>query len=127
MLLDSNIVIYASRSDSTNLRQFIRIHALAASIVSYIEAFGYHNLVKEERLVLEELFRDIELLRLTDEIVDISIELRQQRRMGLGDAIIAATALAHNHTLLTHNTRDFQWIEGLDLQDPLEEQEQLNT
>ena len=119
MLLDSNIVIYASRHDSIDLRQFIRTHALAASIVSYIEAFGYHNLVEEERLVLEELFRDIELLRLTDEIADVAVELRQQRRMGLGDAIIAATALEHGLTLVTHNTGDFRWIDNLDLYDPV--------
>ena len=125
MLLDSNIVIYASRRDNTDLRQFIRTHAPAASIVSYIESFGYHDLVEEEQLALEELFRDIELLRLTDEIADVAIGLRQQRRMGLGDAIIAATALVHNRTLLTNNTRDFRWIEGIDLQDPLEQQEQI--
>ena len=122
MLLDSNIVIYASRRDNIELRQFIRTHAPAASIVSYIESFGYHGLVEEEKSVLEELFRDIELLQLTNEIADLAIGLRQQRRIGLGDAIIASTALAHSRTLLTHNTRDFQWIEGLGLQDPMPEQ-----
>ena len=39
--------------------------------------------------------------------------------MGLGDAIIAATAMVHNLTLVTHNTEDFRWIAGLELLDPL--------
>ena len=49
-----------------------------------------------------------------------AIALRQQRRMGLGDAIIAATAIVHNLTLVTHNTEDFRWIANLELLDPLE-------
>ena len=39
--------------------------------------------------------------------------------MGLGDSIIAATAMTHNLTLVTHNTEDFRWIAGLELLDPL--------
>lgn len=119
MLLDSNIIIYASRRDRADLRQFIGNHALSASIVSYIETFGYHNLLEEERLVLEEIFQDIELLRLTDEIADSAVILRQQRRIGLGDAIIAATALEHDLTLRTRNTRDFRWIDKLELHNPI--------
>lgn len=33
------------------------------------------------------------------------------------DLLIAATALAHNLTLVTHNTRDFDYVPGLRLQD----------
>lgn len=39
--------------------------------------------------------------------------------MGLGDAIIAATALEHDLTLITRNTRDFHWIANLDLHNPI--------
>jgi toxin FitB len=39
--------------------------------------------------------------------------------MSLGDALIAATALAHQLTLVTHNTKDFEWVTGLALLDPL--------
>jgi predicted nucleic acid-binding protein len=41
--------------------------------------------------------------------------------MGLADAMIAATALVHQLPLVTHNTRDFQWIAELELIDPLAE------
>ena len=49
---------------------------------------------------------------LTDAVAEQAINLRQQRRMGLGDSIIAATAITHNLTLVTHNTEDFRWIAG---------------
>jgi len=39
--------------------------------------------------------------------------------MSLGDAIIAGTALAYDLTLVTRNTEDFQWIDGLSLLNPL--------
>ncbi len=119
MLLDSNIVIYASQAGSADLRQFIRTHDPAVSIVSYIETFGFHNLVEEERLALEDLFQDIEVLRLSNEIANVAVELRQQRRIELGDAIIAATALVHSIPLLTRNIGDFRWVENLDVHDPL--------
>jgi tRNA(fMet)-specific endonuclease VapC len=47
------------------------------------------------------------------------------RRRGLEvktiDLMIAATALAHDLTLVTHNTKDFQNVQGLRLEDWLED------
>nr|VFJ66054.1 MAG: hypothetical protein BECKFW1821B_GA0114236_11116 [Candidatus Kentron sp. FW] len=37
----------------------------------------------------------------------------------VGDALIAATALVHNLELATANTSDFDWIEGLDVVNPV--------
>jgi predicted nucleic acid-binding protein len=39
--------------------------------------------------------------------------------MSLGDSIIAATAVIHRKTLVTHNTADFDWIKELAILDPL--------
>jgi predicted nucleic acid-binding protein len=39
--------------------------------------------------------------------------------MSLGDALIAATAIVHRLTLVTHNVTDFDWIDGLIVLDPL--------
>lgn len=124
ILPDSNIVIYAAQPEYAHLRQLISEYDTAAvSIVSLIEIFGYPDLDEEDNQIFQEMLRKVRILPLDDDIVALAIRLRQQRRMGLGDAIIAATALVHNLSLLTHNTRDFHWIEGLDLQDPMEEQE----
>jgi toxin FitB len=68
---------------------------------------------------LEELFETMPVLRITDSVVDKAIELRQARRMSLGDALIAATALHHDLMLTTRNTEDFVNIAGLKLRDPL--------
>jgi len=44
-----------------------------------------------------------------------AIELRQKRAISLGDSVIAATALVHDLTLLTENTKDYARIKGLKL------------
>ena len=119
MLLDSNIIIYASKTDGANLRSFLDTIHRYASVITYIECYGFQRMVQEERDELDGFFRNTRILPLTDTIAGRAISLRQQRRMGLGDAIIAATAVTHNLTLVTHNTEDFRWINGLELLDPL--------
>ena len=119
MLLDSNIIIYSAKPGGAALRSFLEGIRRYVSVISYIESFGYQNLTQEEFQQLETIFRRTQILPLTDDIAEQAISLRQQRRMGLGDAIIAATAITHNLTLVTRNTEDFRWISGLELLDPL--------
>ena len=42
---------------------------------------------------------------------------RMGRPIGAYDALIAATALAHNLIVVTHNTREFSRIDGLKVED----------
>lgn len=119
MLLDSNIIIYAARPEHEALRRFIAEHAPSVSAVSYVETLGYHRLADEERQVLEMFFMAADVLPLTQPVLDEAVRLRQQRRMSLGDALIAATALVHGLRLVTRNGDDFRWIDGLDLLNPL--------
>ena len=119
MLLDSNIIIYSAKPGGAALRSFLEGIRRYVSVISYIESFGHQNLTPEEFQQLETIFRRTQILPLTDDIVEQAISLRQQRRTGLGDSIIAATAITHGLALVTHNTEDFRWIAGLELLDPL--------
>jgi hypothetical protein len=118
MLVDSNILIYAAQPAHTHLRQFIAVHAPAVSAVSYVEVLGYHQLDDEERQYLEAFFRLARVLPLSQAVLDQAVALRQQRKMSLGDALVAGTALVHGLTLVTRNLEDFQWIPGLSLLNP---------
>lgn len=120
MLIDSNIIIYASQVEYSQIRQFIREHDIAVSAVSYVEVLGYHLLTEESRLFLEEFFRIVEVLPISQTVLDRAVTLRQIRRMSLGDAIIAATALVYDRTLVTRNIEDFQWITELSILNPFE-------
>jgi predicted nucleic acid-binding protein len=59
------------------------------------------------------LLRYFAEMPLSEAIVQRTITLRQQHRIRLPDALIAATALALGEPLVTRNTQDFQAIAGL--------------
>ena len=128
ILLDSNIVIYAAQADYSFLRQLVSENENAAvSIVSLIEIFGYPDLDEEDNRIFREMLNNVRILQLDENIAVKAIVLRQQRRIGLGDAIIAATALEHSLTLITRNTHDFRWIDNLDLHNPIPDGQPLTT
>lgn len=95
MLIDSNIIIYASQPENAQIRQFIGEHDIVVSAISYVEVLGYHRLTEENRLYFEEFFDLVEVLVISNAVLNRAVALRQMKRMTLGDAIIAATALIY--------------------------------
>ncbi len=120
-LLDSNIIIYAAKPEYAFLQTFIEENSPVVSAVSYVEVLGFHKLSESEKELFTEFFAATEILPISIQIVERATELRQIRNITLGDALIAATALIYNLTLVTNNTADFAWIDGLKLFNPLEE------
>lgn len=118
MLLDSNIIIYGAMPEHAEIRYFIARYHPAVSVVSYVEVLGYHKLTHQERLHFEAFFTVAPMLGLSQAVLDQAVRLRQIRKMTLGDALVAGTALAHDLTLVTRNTSDFDWISDLSLLDP---------
>lgn len=63
-----------------------------------------------------EIFLSVaHILSLDNDITNETIALRRAHKIKLPDAIIAATAIVNNLTLVTHNTKDFTQITGLSL------------
>ena len=118
-LLDSNIIIYAAQPDHPDLRRLIAEISPSVSAVSLVEVLGYHRLTEAECRHFEAFFRAATVLPLSEAIIAESMRLRQLRKMTLGDAFIAATALVYDLELLTHNLDDFAWVAGLNVRDPL--------
>lgn len=119
MIFDSNIVIYSTQRVYPGVRQLLAEQEVSVSEISCVEVLGYHNLQPAEKIVLENFFRTARILPIESNVINAAVSLRQQRKMSLGDAIIAGTAIAHDKTLVTRNVRDFQWIEGLKLYNPI--------
>jgi len=118
MILDSNILIYGANGENSNLDEILDRTDLAAASVTRIETVGYHRLSEIERTWLETTFARMKILHLDDAVAARAIALRQQRKMGLADAIIAATALEHNLPLVTRNEEDFKHVTGLRVINP---------
>jgi len=119
-MLDSNIVIYAVQAANDWLRDEITAEAFSYSQVTRVEVLGWHQITDEDKCDLEEFLETGTRLSLTDAVVDKAVELRQQKKMSLGDSLIAATALCRNLELVTRNTDDFDHIAGLKLYNPFQ-------
>jgi predicted nucleic acid-binding protein len=117
MLLDSNIIIYSVQPEYQIILEFLssKEDNISISIVSKIEVLGYHDLSEFVKENLQLFFSEIPIINLSDEIAEIAIQLRQKKKMTLGDSIIAATAIHKNIPLLTNNIKDFKHIENLEL------------
>ena len=119
MILDSNLIINAARPEYPGLRRFIAAHSPAVSAVSIVEVLGYHKLSPDDRAHFETFFAAAEVLPLGDSVVARAVSVRQARKMSLGDALVAATALVFGRELLTHNLKDFAGLPGLVVSDTL--------
>jgi predicted nucleic acid-binding protein len=118
MLLDSNIIIYATQPENQSLREFVARHTPAVSAVSYVDVLGYHKLTHTDETKLAAFFAATIVLPVDDAVIRRATELRRQRKMSLGDALISATALIHGRRLVTRNVKDFAWRTGLTVIDP---------
>lgn len=74
----------------------------------------------EDRAHFEAFFAATTVVPITRDVLDQAVQLRQSRKMGLGDALVAATCLVHGLTLVTRNVADFSWIANLRLLNPFD-------
>jgi hypothetical protein len=118
MLLDSNIVIYAANESAPEIESLATSADNSVASVTRIEVYGFTGLKPEEVAALNILFRRLTVHPLDAAVIDRAIALRQARKMGLADAIIAATALVHNLKLVTRDEGDFKHISGLRVLNP---------
>lgn len=118
VLLDSNIIIYASYPSNKFLLDFIQEHSVFVSAISYVEVLGFHLLKEKEKQYLETFFQNTEIVPLNFSILKEAVKLKQSKKMSLGDALVAATAIERKLTLVTHNTKDFSWIKIFSVLDP---------
>lgn len=118
-LWDSNLLIYLPKPQFADLNNSLNKESMAVSEISRLEVLGYHNLSDRDGFFFRKLFEMVTRIPMDQPIIEKAITLRQQKSMSIGDALIAATALTHDLVLLTHNPRDFAWIDGLVMEDPL--------
>jgi hypothetical protein len=82
-------------------------------LISKIELLSLPDTPKD----IIDFVREALVISLEESIIDRTIDLRKKYRIKLPDAIIAATALIYNLTLVTHNILDFKNIKRLNLVD----------
>jgi predicted nucleic acid-binding protein len=112
-LLDTNVVLdFMGRklpAKSMALLSKIIDDQVNISAINKIELLGFANVEQD----LVDFVSFMEIYHLDDEIIDVTIELRKKYKVKLPDAIIAATSIVNNLTLISHNIKDFQKIQEL--------------
>ena len=75
-----------------------------------METVGFRGPLDLGEYWLETAFASKRILPLDDRVAGRAIGLRQDSRMSLADAIIAATALVHRLPLVTRNVDDLRHL-----------------
>ena len=60
-------------------------------------------------------------------VINQAVRLKQIKKMSLGDATIAGTALVYDLTVVTRNIDDFQWINQLKFLNPFDDLKRNNS
>lgn len=124
-LLDTNAVIALLNKNQTFIEQLKRYRPsdfAVSSIVMFELYYGAHksqkvleNLNKLQKLLFIELAFDRQAAQIAGKIrADLT---KLGTPIGAYDVMIAAQAIAHNLTLITHNVKEFQRIDGLKWED----------
>jgi len=121
VLIDTDILIDSARGvpeSITFLQETTRNNLPAISVVTQMELIvGCRN--KIELGHLEGFLRRFQIIKLTERISDIAVDLIKRYRLSHGlmiaDSIIAATALCFDHSFITKNQRDYHFIDNLRL------------
>ena len=112
-LFDTNILIdlFSGRSIAKRtLESFPPQHAI--SLITWMEVMvGAKKYQQEHRTRIA--LNAFEVIDITQEIAERSVNLRQEHGIKLPDAIILATAQIKRRELVTRNTKDFAGIPGV--------------
>lgn len=118
MLVDTDVLIWYLRGHLKAAQTLDSLADLHLSAVTYMELVqGCRNKQELERLKKDLALRKVAILPISEPISQRAMVLVETHALSAGlllaDALIAATALEHNLTLLTGNAKHFNPVQGL--------------
>ncbi len=120
---DTNTVIYfLQRQFTPTAEKFIddviSSNQPAISAITEIELLCWKIANDSDLLILKSFIKDSYVYELDQDIKNQSVEIRKHYNLKLPDAIIAATAIVNELTLITRNAKDFDKISELKVSNP---------
>ena len=118
-LLDTNAVVALLQGNSKLLKHLQSAEWIGISVITQIEFLAFSGLSNEDKRLFSQFLQRIDVIELApkqNELIDLIIKLRQQYRVKLPDAIIAATAIQYEASLVTAD-KQLQKIQELDVVD----------
>jgi hypothetical protein len=121
-LTDTSAVIkFLNNSFEPHVQQWMSIYLSTESnisIITQIELLSWAVPNKNDQAILNSFISTSNLIGVSQEIVEKCAAIRKNYRLKLPDALISATALVHNLTLVADNDKDFALISELTLINP---------
>ncbi len=116
ILLDTSIIIQSLRLQY----QLSADHEYFASDITLAELYAGKSIWEsaKKKAILDEVVANLQCLPTSLQICQLAGQISATQRLGLPDALIAATAIKHKLPLATLNTKDFQRVKQLQLADP---------
>ncbi len=112
ILADTNSIIYFLKGDP--IMEPYKDQRFSISEISEIELLGVKNISQKDLLARTIIIQNCILYPFIYEIKNLAITLKQRSTLKIPDAIIAATAIHFNLTLLTAD-KEFKKIADLPL------------
>lgn len=115
LLMDSNVIMYLLNGD-TDVAEIINGKQVYLSFISQLELLGYGGLTDVEKERIIGFFNDINthIIDINAPIKDLVIDIRQNNRVKLPDAIVMGTAMFLDMPVLTAD-KDFAKVTDLQL------------
>ena len=121
MLVDTDVLIWHLRGYPQATRRLDELPSLTLSAVSYLEVLqGMRN--KAELVAVQKMLqrRQAVVLPITEAITQRAISLMEELTLShglqMGDALIAATAVEHQLSVLTGNVKHFTAVQQLQIE-----------
>ena len=112
-LIDSNIVSkYLSGDLNNDSNQLIDNLTIEISVITKIELLTWNGYSSNHLKVINRFLEESVIYNLDDAIIEKCIDLRKKYKLKLPDAIIAATAITKNFSIIS-NDKDFENIKNL--------------
>jgi predicted nucleic acid-binding protein len=122
-LWDTNIAVYylqqhlPSKAEKL-IDEMLEINTPRLSVISEIELLCWKMASEKDIKIINAFLMEVYIIELEKDIKLKTVEIRKTYTLKLPDAIIAATALVNNLTIITRNTKDFTAISQLKILDP---------
>jgi predicted nucleic acid-binding protein len=116
-VLDTNAIVALLQGNPQLIQVLQNADWIGVSVISEIEFLAFSGLSQNDRLLFQQFLQRVEVVGLTAGdalLIEKIIEIRQQYRLNLPDAAIAAMAIQNSASLVTAD-REFAKVTILNI------------
>ncbi len=123
-LIDTNILIYflSNQIPESHLKFIKKIltESFNISTITKIELLGWQKIDAKSKAKIENFLKNSDVYYIDKIIETKAIELKQEYKIAIPDALIVSTALVNEFTLVSRNEKDFKKINKIKIYNPFQ-------